>query len=101
MKATNQTIPAETGTAKASGNRITGDLTRWMRHVCITILLAAFLMMIFAPVSASKPTGKNNKGQCRHKMTSFTYPVIKFNKKSSGYSKDTNKSKKRKYSFPV
>jgi len=100
MKATNQITPAETGTAKVIGRRITGDLSRWMRHVCITVFLAAFLMMIFAPANASKPIGKNNKSQCRHKVTSFTYPVI-LSKKSSGYHKDISKSKKRKYSFPV
>jgi hypothetical protein len=100
MKAINQINPAEKGTAKASGRRIAGDLTRWMRHVCITVFLAAFLMMIFAPANASKPSGKNNKGQCKHKATSFTYPVI-ITKKSSGYHKDISKSKKRKYSFPV
>jgi len=100
MKAVYQITSGETETAKINSSRITRDLNICLRQICITIFLAAFLMMIFAPANASKPTGKNNKSQCRHKETRFTYPVI-ITKKSSGYHKDISKSKKRKYSFPV
>jgi hypothetical protein len=101
MKAFNQIISGETGTVLLNLRRITKDLKRGLCQNVFTIFLAIFLLMILVPANASTAPAKNIKSECRHKITSFTYPIIKANKKSSGYNKNINKSKKRKHSFPV
>jgi hypothetical protein len=100
MKAFCKITSRETEKGLLNRRRIGKDINGRLRQTVITIFLAAFLLMIFAPVSASPPA-KNVKSECRHKIIKFTYPVIKANKNSSGHNKDVNRSKKRKYSFPV
>jgi hypothetical protein len=101
MKALYQITSGETEKVLINRRRIAKDLNGWLRQTVFTIFLAAFLLMIFAPAIASTTPGKNVKSECRHKIIRFTYPVIKANKNSSGHNKDYNRSKKRKYSFPV
>lgn len=101
MKAFCKVTSEETEKGLLNQRRIGNGLNGQLLHTVFTIILAAFLLMIFAPVNATPPA-KKVKSECRHKIISFTYPVIiKANKKSSGYNKDVNRSKKRKYSFPV
>jgi hypothetical protein len=59
------------------------------------------LFMIVAPADASSGSDKNKKSECRSKQTSYSFPVIKTNKKASLYNKDHKKSRSRNYSFPV
>jgi hypothetical protein len=100
MKAFCKITSGETEEGLLNRRRISNDLNGRLRQTVFTIFLVAFLLMIFAPVSAIPPV-KNVKSECRHKIIRFTYPVIKANKKSSGYNKDVDRSKRRKYSFPV
>jgi hypothetical protein len=72
-----------------------------LKHLII-IILAAFLLMIVSPVNASTDTGKNKKSECRHKVVSFSYPVIVTKKNNPMiHKKHLKKSRNRKYSFPV
>ena len=102
MKAFYSITSGETGTVLRNLRKSNKGLYCWVSRHCITVFLTIFLLIIVAPADASTGSGKNNKGGCRFKQTSFSYPVIiKANKKSSGHNKDINKSKKRHYSFPV
>jgi len=69
-----------------------------------------FLGMIFLSVIApalpasDKPvkTGKkSSRSSCRARRVVYHYPVLKLNKKESEKNKNTGKSKKRRFRFPV
>ena len=100
MKAINSPTK-ETGTVLLKHKKSIKGLYCWLSKHCITILLAVFLLLIVEPADASTGSGKNKNNGCRFKQTSFSYPVIKANKKSSLHNQNQKKSRDRKYSFPV
>jgi len=91
----------ETGTVLLKHRKSIKGLYCWLSKHCITIFLAVFLLLIVEPADASTGSGKNKNCGCRFKQTSFSYPVIKANKKSSLHNKSLKKSRNRNYSFPV
>jgi hypothetical protein len=101
MKAINSNHSRETGTVLVEHRKSIKGLYCWLSKHCITILLAVFLLLIVEPADASTGSGKNKNNGCRFKQTSFSYPVIKANKKSSLHNQNQKKSRDRKYSFPV
>ena len=100
MKAFNSIPSGETRKVLKHRNSIK-SLHFWLSKVFTTIFLSIFLFMIVAPADASTGSCKNKKSACRSKQSSFSYPVIKINKKSSLYNKNQKKSRDRNYSFPV
>jgi len=98
MKAINNPTK-ETGTVLLKHRKSIKGLYCWLSKHFIAILLAVFLLLIVEPADASTGSGKNKNSGCRFKQTSFSYPVIKANKKSSLHNQ--KKSRDRKYSFPV
>lgn len=98
MKAINNPTK-ETGTVLLKHGKSVKGLYCWLSKHFIAILLAVFLLLIVEPADASTGSGKNKNSGCRFKQTSFSYPVIKANKKSSLHNQ--KKSRDRKYSFPV
>ena len=98
MKAINSHLK-ETGAVLPKHRKSVKGLYCWLSRHCIAILLAVFLLLIVEPADASTGSGNNKNSGCRFKQTSFTYPVIKANKKSSLHNQ--KKSRDRKYSFPV
>jgi len=101
MKAINIIPSGKTEKALIERSKSIKGLYSWLFKVCITIFLSIFLFMIVAPADASTGSGKNKKSTCRSKQTSFSYPVIKTNKKDSLYNKNQKRSRDRNYSFPV
>jgi hypothetical protein len=101
MKAINCIPSVETEKISPEQSKSIKRLYCWLSKVSTTILLSIFLVMIVAPADASTGSGKNRKSECRSKQTSFSFPVIRTNKKASLYNKDHKKSRSRNYSFPV
>ena len=100
MKAINSPSK-ETGAVLLRHRKSIKGLYCWLSKHCIAILLAVFLLLIVEPADASTGSGNNKNNRCRFKQTSFSYPVIKANKKSSLHNQNQKKSRDRKYSFPV
>jgi len=100
MKAINKTTSAEKRTVLTHKNS-NNSLYCWLSKLCTTLILSIFLFVIVAPAEASTGSCKNKKCECRSRKTSFSYPVIKSNKKSTLYNKNQKKSRDRNYSFPV
>jgi len=102
MKANNNIQSRETGTELLKHRKSVKGLYCWLSKHCITIFFTIFLLVIVSPVDASTGSEKNKKSGCRFKHTSYSYPVIfKVNKKSSVNNRNINKSRDRKYSFPI
>jgi len=101
MKAFNSISSGKTEKALIEQRKSIKGLYCWLSKVCITIFLSIFLFIIVAPANASTGSSKNRKSECRSKQTSFSYPVIQTNKKSSLYNKNQKKSRSRNFSFPV
>jgi hypothetical protein len=101
MKAFNNNPSKETGTVSLKQHKSNNGLYCWLSRLGLTMFLVVFMLMIVAPVEASTGCGEKRKCGCRFKKTSFSFPVIKVNKKSPMYNKNQKKSRDRNYSFPV
>jgi hypothetical protein len=101
MKAINNIPSGETEKALVEHRKSIKGLYYWLSKVFTTIFLSIFLFMIVAPADASTGSSNNKKSACRSRQTSFSYPVIKTNKKDSLHNKNQKRSRERNYSFPV